>query len=106
MTTTNPSAEPRAEHDSLYGCVMSNPSARDAYFNTTEAHLFAAPNEPSVTDIVELLGSKSLAFLFTSDEFLPHPVLQLESGQFVGEEEIVRAIEFFFHDRSTTPLAS
>jgi hypothetical protein len=85
--------EPAPPIESLYDQVIASPSSRYAFFNTTEAHLFGDRSGEDTNTVLRMLGSASVAFLFTEDAFLPHPVLQLESGQFVGVEEIERAIE-------------
>ncbi len=72
--------------------IQSDPEYRDAYFNTTSAHLFADPDEASTNRILAKLQECAVAYLFTPDEYLARPLLQTEFGQFVGEDEICRAI--------------
>lgn len=72
--------------------IQGDPEYRDAYFNTTSAHLFADPNEASTEQIIAELRDSAVAYLFTPDEYLARPLLQTEFGQFVGVNEICRAI--------------
>jgi len=86
------SSEPEG---SLYARVLADPEAREAFFNTTQAQLFGDPDSEVVNDIVELLDRNAVAFLFSPDTNLARPVLQVESRQFVGNDEVRRAIGHF-----------
>jgi hypothetical protein len=77
---------------SLYEAVLADPDSRDAYFNTTQAHLSGDPFDPSVVSLVNELEGVSVAFLFSPDEDLARPVLQIDHLQFVGEPQVRRAI--------------
>jgi hypothetical protein len=77
---------------SAYERVLADPEARDAYFNTTRAHLFGDPNASDVVNAIEHLENASIAFLFTPDEDLARPILQTELSQFVGAAQIHSAI--------------
>lgn len=72
--------------------IETDPEFRDAYYNTTSAHLYADPEKESTTRLIDFLQANSVAYFFEPDEFLPRPIIQTEFGQFTGEEEILRAL--------------
>jgi hypothetical protein len=80
---------------SLYEQMLQDPMMREAFFGTTRAQLFGDQNSEGVKNLIKLLDDNSIAFLFSADENLARPILQIKEGQFVGEKEITVAIKYF-----------
>ena len=94
-----------AGEQGLYERVLSEPTSRDAFFNTTTAQLFANPDDPDTSGILESLSDSAIAHLYSPDPHILRPVLQTEFGQVVGKQAIERVIMQLSHSPETKHVA-
>lgn len=105
MSDVERSPSVQSKEPNLYEQMLANPVMRAAYFGTTQAQLFGDPESPVVQAIEELLDSEHVAFLYSRDKYLAHPALQIIGvGEFVGDDEIRRAIAHFLTREVVVPL--
>ena len=75
-----------------YRRVLESATAREAYFNTTQAHVFGARGDSEVNDVLELLKDHGVVYVFSADETATWPVVRFGRQRVVGIDQVIRAL--------------